>query len=321
MKNLFLIGLGVMFLATSCSEYKTLPQYVSVEKLNNLTPGMNKTSVANTLGVQPYDAYHGTESGCELYSYKYLHRKQEIDPERKEDPGSLRGNTPVYEDMNDVYIFFENGELSRVMTDNAATNKDFVATLEQACEGPVYGCTDQEALNYNEDAQEDDGSCEFCPCDYYKNPDYDAERQCGEQCLPYDDGSEDDEDEEDEEECSLCDVVQNATGEVTLNINASSMTTGGSSAKSSSRFGNAAPAPARPAVGNSGKSGKKKSVDLPSITRDAPGASDLSRSRNKKLENLKAQLAKSEEKDAKRGKESRQTKLIKKAIEKIEARG
>jgi len=65
----------------------------------------------------------------------------------------------------------------------------------------------------------------------------------------------------------------------------------------------------------------KKSVNLPSITRDAPGASDLSRSSNKKIKNLEAQLAKSEEKDAKRGKESRQTKLIKKAIEKIEARG
>ena len=52
--------------------------------------------------------------------------------------------------------------------------------------------------------EEDDGSCEFCPCDYYKNPDYDAERQCGEQCLPYDDGSEDDEDEEEEEKNAAC---------------------------------------------------------------------------------------------------------------------
>jgi len=321
MKNLFLIGLGVMFLASSCSEYKTLPQYVSVEKLNNLTPGMNKLSVANTLGVQPYDAFHATESGCELYSYKYLHRKQEVNPDRAEDPGSLRGNTPVYEDMNDVYIFFESGELSRVMTDNSATNKTFVKSLEQICEGPIYGCTDMEALNFNDEAGEDDGSCEFCPCDYYKNPDYDAERECGEQCLPYDDGSEDDEDEEEEEEeCSLCDVVQNATGEVTLNINASSMTTGGTSAKSAGRSGNASSTPARSIAGNRAISGKKKSVDLPSITRGAPGASDLSRSRNKKLEKLEAQLAKSEEKDAKRGKESRQTKLIKKAIEKIEAR-
>ena len=100
---------------------------------------------------------------------------------------------------------------------------------------------------------EDDGSCEFCPCDYYKNPDYDAERQCGEQCLPYDDGSEDDEDEEEEEECSLCDVVQNATGEVTLNINASSMTTGGTSAKSAGRSGNASSTPARSIAGNSGE--------------------------------------------------------------------
>ena len=29
--------------------------------------------------------------------------------------------------------------------------------------GPVLGCTDETALNYNTDATEDDGSCEYPP--------------------------------------------------------------------------------------------------------------------------------------------------------------
>ena len=201
MKNLFLIGLGVMFSSDFMLGIQNPSPIRQRRKAEQPDPRNEQDCRSQTrLACSLMTPIHGTESGCELYSYKYLHRKQEVNPERKEDPESLRGNTPVYEDMNDVYIFFESGELSRVMTDNAATNNDFVMSLEQSCEGPIYGCTDEEALNYNEDAQEDDGSCEFCPCDYYKNPDYDAERQCGEQCLPYDDGSEDDEDEEEEEE-------------------------------------------------------------------------------------------------------------------------
>ena len=36
-------------------------------------------------------------------------------------------------------------------------------TGEFNCDEPVSGCTNSNALNYNPDAEEDDGSCEFAP--------------------------------------------------------------------------------------------------------------------------------------------------------------
>ena len=56
----------------SCSEYVLIPQYSTVEKLNSLKSGMTKQEVTNTLNLKPYEAYHSTENGCELFGYKYL---------------------------------------------------------------------------------------------------------------------------------------------------------------------------------------------------------------------------------------------------------
>jgi hypothetical protein len=307
MKNPSIWALGsILLLITSCSDFKTLPQYVSVEKLNSLSSGMNKETVANELGAEPFDAFHGTESGCELYSYKYLHKKQEINPERKEQPSSLRGNLEVYEDVNDVYLFFNDGKLSNVVTADASADPDFVAELQNACEGPSAGCSDPEALNYDEDAIEDDGSCEFCPCDYYKNPDYDEERGCGEQCLPINPVDDEANAEDDAESCSLCDVVAQATGDVNLTI-----TSGDFSGRG---------------VAKASTSSNTKAVNIPSLGRKKKSSQgqksskDASKSKSKKLEKLEAQLAKSIEKDSKKGKESRQTQLLRSALAKLSER-
>ena len=125
MKNLFLIGLGVMFSSVFMLGIQNPSPIRQRRKAEQPDPRNEQDCLSQTpLACSLMTPIHATESGCELYSYKYLHRKQEVNPDRAEDPGSLRGNTPVYEDMNDVYIFFESGELSRVMTDNAATNND-----------------------------------------------------------------------------------------------------------------------------------------------------------------------------------------------------
>ena len=42
----------------------------------------------------------------------------------------------------------------------------------------------QKLLNYNPDAVEDNLSCEYCPCDYKPNPNYDPKRNCEERCIP-----------------------------------------------------------------------------------------------------------------------------------------
>ena len=47
----------------------------------------------------------------------------------------------------------------------------------------IRGCVDSLALNYDETANTDDGSCEYCPCDYIMNPDYDPNKACNEPCI------------------------------------------------------------------------------------------------------------------------------------------
>ena len=310
--NRFLTLLGSLaILATvGCSEYTTVPQYVSVEKLNLLDPGMDKSAVSKALGALPYDAYHSTESGCELYSYKYLHKKQEIKPEKKEDETSLKGNEAVYEDANDAFLYFEEGKLTSIITANADHDREFVADLDKACQGPIRGCTDAEALNYDEEADEDDDSCEYCPCGFYMNPDYDEKRECGERCLPEE---VEDEDEADEEDCSLCDLVQTANSNVTLNVTAGSAVSTSRNVKSGRK--------ASGSLNSRNAAKDDKANRMVSKGSKSKSASELSRSANKKLEKLQAELAKSEKKDRKRGKESKKTKLLKAAIAKIEAKG
>lgn len=44
-------------------------------------------------------------------------------------------------------------------TDNRAKNYDQQATVNRGCEYWKYGCTDEKAINYDPDAERDDGSC------------------------------------------------------------------------------------------------------------------------------------------------------------------
>ena len=52
-------------LLASCSEYTVIPQYVSVQELNSLEAGMTKAKVVESLGAEPFDAFHSSENGCE----------------------------------------------------------------------------------------------------------------------------------------------------------------------------------------------------------------------------------------------------------------
>lgn len=295
MKHLFYAVCAGMLLA-SCSEYTVIPQYVSVQELNSLEAGMTKAKVVESLGAEPFDAFHSSENGCEVYSFKYAHIGQEIKAERKFDEASLRGGIVSLTDIDDVYLYFNGGLLTDLITDDAFDNASFVADLEAACDGPVSGCTDITATNYNEDAQIDDDSCEYCPCGYSLNPDYDADRGCGEQCIA--DESEDDSEKSEEEECSLCDLVEKSNGNVTLNV-----TTGQGSVGSVERASNSR--------------GVSRTVRTSSSEQASSKAKGASKS-EKRLAAAKKALAESEAKDG--GKESRQTQILRKQVEKLEAK-
>ena len=280
-----LVLVSSVLMMTSCSEYVLVPQYVTVEKLNALESGMTKEAVSASLSVDPYDVYHSTENGCELYSYKYLHQFQEINSKNKHNRGALRGNTLVYDNESEAYLYFEDGKLKDLVVDRAKVNHNFVESLNESCNGPVEGCTDQEAINYDPAAVVDNETCEYCPCGYYINPNYNPKNACEEQCIPF-------EVEEEEEDCSICEVIKNSNGDVNISVNTTAPWGGSEAAEG-------------------------KIITLPSNSQGGAPSPNAAPSGNKKVDKLQKQLAKSREKDAQTGKTSRKTLLLEKSIEKL----
>ena len=292
LNKIILLFVGLLFI-TSCSEKIILPQYVTVDKINSLSSGMTKKNVASKMKIAPFDAYHSLQDGCELYSYKYVLQDQKIDPEFKNKKEGLSGNREHYTQPKDVYVYFENDKLVNIITDLGlkvnSDLEDFGNLLESSCAGPVSGCTDISALNFDEAATKDDGSCEYCPCDFIKNPDYDPVRNCGEKCIPLKNvgkngNSSDSNGGLNEDDCSICDIVKNAGANTTINVSTVAPWSGNSSSK---------------AINNNSKSKVKKS------------------SSEKKLEKLNKSLEKSKAKDEKKGKVSKKTKILQKAVDKL----
>ena len=279
-------------LLCSCSEYVIVPQYVSVEKLNSLEAGMTKEAVKSSLDVDPYDAYHSTENGCELYSYKYLHRFQEIKPENKHERGALRNNVLVYAGESDAFLYFEDGLLKDLVIANAQVDHKFVSDLIESCNGPVSGCTDYDATNYNSSAIIDDGSCEYCPCGYYKNPNYNPNNECEEQCIQ-------EEVAEEEEDCSICDIVKGTDGNINISVNTTAPWDGSNQVVNAPLITN-----------NKNNKGNK--------TNNSQGESSKKGKVSKKLDKLKAELEKSKARDAKTGTTSKKTILLEKSIDKLQ---
>ena len=279
----------------SCSEYVVVPQYVTVEKLNALEAGMSKEAVSTALSVAPYDAYHSTENGCELYSFKYLHKYQEINSSNKTQKGALRNNVSVYDDENDAFLYFENGLLLDLITADAKADNNFVTNLITACNGPVSGCTDANALNFNENAVVDDSSCEYCPCDFVKNPNYRENNECEQKCMPVKTDTT--------EDCSLCDVINGANENVTINIS------------TSAPWEDAAQNYTRNSSGSNTASNQNKSQK----SKNDIGSSKKTDKLNKSLAKLQDQLGDSQSRDSKKGKTSKRTQLLEISIEKIES--
>jgi hypothetical protein len=286
-KKLVYFFLLLLFIS-SCfiSEKVTLPQYVTVEKINSLQNGMTKTEVANKMGVAPFDVYHASENGCELYSYKYVLNDQKIRPVDSDRRAGLRGNQAHYTQPKDVYVYFKNNRLVDIITDlglEHGTELDaFGNILEASCTGPS-GCTDVEALNYNKDATSDNGSCKYCPCDHIKNPDYDPIRKCGDICIPINQPQAKSEDDD----CSICDIVKNASSNTTINV---TTVAPWEETNQSSRTSN-----------SESNSNDKKLASI-----------------EKKIAKLNKSLSKSKAKDTKKGKVSKKTKYLQKALEKLQ---
>lgn len=276
---------SLILIISACSDRITLPQYVTVQTLNSLQNGMSKAEVANKMAIAPFDAYHALESGCELYSYKYVLHDQKIRPEDSDKKAGLKGNQEYYDHPKDVYVYFKDNKLVDLITDlglEKGTGLDaFGKSLENSCAGPVSGCMDIQALNYNKNATAEGGNCKYCPCDQVKNPNYDSARKCGDQCIPINQPQT----KSDDDDCSICDIVKNASANTTINVTTVAPWAGAKQSSSS--------------ASNNSKSNNKKLASI-----------------DKKIEKLNKVLSKSKAKDVKKGKVSKKTKLLQKLLDK-----
>ena len=221
---------------SSCAEMTVIPNYVTPSELSNLNAGMSKEQTRSTLSnLYPHDILAADETGCEVVIYKYkTPAKKTPGTYAKKERGLTEGDKH-YTKENNAYLFFKNGYLETVLT--GAGQEDAFMLLENVneyvahCEmssgkgtntgtiGSGVGCTDPEALNYDEAAIVDNGKCEYCPCGTFLNANFNPKRpvsDCNAKCLSVEVVKEED------KGCTNCDIMkQLMDSKANININMS----------------------------------------------------------------------------------------------------
>jgi outer membrane protein assembly factor BamE (lipoprotein component of BamABCDE complex) len=219
------IAIAAIPIATlsSCAEMTTVPNYVTPTELSNLNSGMSKEQVRSSLAnLYPHDILASDETGCEIVMYKYkTPAKKTPGSYAKKERGLTEGDK-YYTKENNAYLFFKNGYLETVLT--GAGQGDALPLLEnmdafvencQKSDGGM-GCTDPEALNFDELAIIDNGKCEYCPCGSILNPAFNPKRpvsDCNTKCLSS-------EEKKQEPGCTNCDILkQLMDSKANINLN------------------------------------------------------------------------------------------------------
>ena len=225
MKNTLLLLISALIFS-SCRTFVSIPNYVSSKELASLTIGSSKAVVKSNLGnTNPYDILAGWSQGCEVHHYKYKQAKLECAPSEANLASGLNVGRKLYgANEGNAYLIYKNGKLSSLVTDIGKAElvdlmKDVTKMTDVCSEKGLRGCTDPASLNYNEDAIIADTTCEYCPCDFIKNPDYNKNRPvstCNTKCIPVPKPKV----EEDKKECTKCDIIERlSTGKAGVNVN------------------------------------------------------------------------------------------------------
>ena len=97
--QVFLIAL----IFSSCSNV-IVPYYTTVDKITEVDPGMSKDQVVETLGIAPYEIFHGIEGGCEIHQFKYKHK--EISHGTLNSYSSSNNGVYSFFDPSNIYIYY-----------------------------------------------------------------------------------------------------------------------------------------------------------------------------------------------------------------------
>ena len=254
MKKITLIMITALFL-NSCITYKTVPNFVSSKELAALTIGTSKAQVKINLGnTSPYDILAGWSQDCEVHQYQYKKSSHKLRKKEETLESGLSSGRLQYDKPEDAYLVYKNGKLSTLITDAGKKDleslMDDVVGVKNACsEKGLAGCMDPESINYNKDAVISDGNCEYCPCDFEKNPNYDKNKPAAScqtnnlKCIPVkkpgDNGVKKSGDNgvkkpgdnsvneaDKKKECTDCDIIEkiasNPNANITINLGSNS---------------------------------------------------------------------------------------------------
>ena len=246
MKKITLIMITALFL-NSCITFKTVPNFVSSKELAALTIGTSKAQVKINLGnTSPYDILAGWSQDCEVHQYKYKKSSHKLRKKEETLESGLSSGRLQYDKPEDAYLVYKNGKLSTLITDAGKKDleslMDDVVGVKNACsEKGLAGCMDPESINYNKDAVISDGNCEYCPCDFVKNPNYDKNKPAAScqtnnlKCIPVKkpgdngvkkpgDNSVNEADKKNQ--CTDCDIIEkiasNPNANITINLGSNS---------------------------------------------------------------------------------------------------
>ncbi|MCE9540012.1 MAG: hypothetical protein K8R85_12460 [Bacteroidetes bacterium] len=138
LNHLLLLTVGIVMISSCTSIYKSSPPFTSVDKIIQLKSDMDIRKVNEMLGIQPYDIYTIQETGGSLLVYNYRIRDRKVklpvdlakqDEFIHSEEFQTKGDTYYRTDAQRLFIFFQEGKMKSMLTDNGINNAEHLLIM------------------------------------------------------------------------------------------------------------------------------------------------------------------------------------------------